>query len=504
MLALPTQKRAPAKSSQKAALSRRSFLRGAGALAALAASGAPGVRAQSAAPGRRDVLVLGAGMSGLTAALALLRQGHNVTVLEYQQRIGGRLHSLALKDGQFSEAGGGHFRSSMPYVLSYIRHFGLPVISMNDGLPRYMFEGKTGNGADVANWPWDLHKEERGVTVSSTLNRYLYKAGLDSDTVLDKRWPDPEALDRLDRITLGELIKAVGASDGFCRMLDAHGGTFTSKSHALGAIPDLAYHFGDQNLFRVAGGNNRLPVALANAIGRDRIVLGAQVASIDQSGSRLRVAVRDGREFAGDEIVSTIPFSVMADIEVRPAWSATKARMFAEIGWDKTVKVIMQTKSPSWLAKGVHGWPMAGGDRPWERVIDITGNEPGGRGNTFLYINGFNSDAFLSRPRESRAREVVELFRQDMPDLIDEVLMVEEFAWTEQPWIKGSFGGTPVGGGWMVKEWSKPEGRIHFAGDFTTLKTGWVEGAIESGLRAARQIDPQARPEGHLLIRQEM
>jgi len=81
---------------------------------------------------------------------------------------------------------------------------------------------------------------------------------------------------------------------------------------------------------------------------------------------------------------------------------------------------------------------------------------------------------------------------------------VHDFAWSEQPWIKGSFGSTPLGGGCMVKEWSTPEDRIHFAGDFTTLKTGWVEGAIESSLRAARQIDPEAKPEGRPLIRQEL
>jgi hypothetical protein len=60
-----------------------------------------------------------------------------------------------------------------------------------------------------------------------------------------------------------------------------------------------------------------------------------------------------------------------------------------------------------------------------------------------------------------------------------------------------------LGGGWMIKEWTAPEGRIHFAGDFTTLKTGWVEGAIESGLRAARQIDPSVMPEGSSWIRPE-
>lgn len=56
----------------------------------------------------------------------------------------------------------------------------------------------------------------------------------------------------------------------------------------------------------------------------------------------------------------------------------------------------------------------------------------------------------------------------------------------------------------VIGEWAKPEGRIHFVGDFTTMKTGWVEGAIESGLRAARQIDPAVKPEAEPGLRQEL
>jgi len=453
--------------------------------------------------GAQDVLVLGAGMSGLTAALALHRAGHRVKVIEYQDRVGGRLLSVPLAGGQFTEAGGGHFRSNMPYVLSYVRHFGLPLLCLNDGLPRYLFDGKTAESARLANWPWDLKPDERNVTVSSLLNHYLFLSGLDADTVLAAGWPDPATRRRLDSLTVGDLIRKAGGSEAFLRVLDAHGGTFTSSSPALGAIPDLAYHFGDQNLFRIRGGNDLLPKAMARVLG-DRIVLGAPVVAIDQSGDRVVVRVKDGREFQADEIVCTIPFTVLQDVAVTPAWSSRKRSMFEQMEWDKTVKVIVQTRTPAWLAKGIHGWPMAGSDQPWERVIDITGNEPGGYGNVFFYLNGANADRHLARPRDTRASETVELFRKDMPDLFDELVTVQDFAWSEQPWIRASFGGPPVGGAWMIDEWTKPEGRIHFAGDFTTMKSGWVEGAIESGLRAARQIDPSARPEAEPSLRQEI
>ncbi len=483
---------------------RRGVLRGiAGSAAAAGLSGIASPAIARIAGGPLDVLVLGAGVSGLTAALALLGEGHNVTIIEYQDRVGGRLLSLPLGDGMVSEAGGGHFRSNMPYVLNYIRHYGLPLLSLNDGLPRYTVDGMVGDAANLADWPWSLAPDERNVTISSTLNRYLFRAGLDADTVLDARWPSPAMVDYLSNISLEDLIRSVGASDMFVKLLSAHSGAFYAVDAALAIIPTIAYHLGDQNLFRIKGGNDRLPLAMARSIGLERIVLGEPVVAIDQSGPRVKVTTQSGREFAGDRVVSTIPTPVLRDIAVTPQWSPAKQLLIDDSEWGNTVKVVVKTRTPKWLGEGVHGWPMAGGDRPWERAIDITGNEPGGYGNVFFYINGGNARSYLERPADTRARQIVAEFEQDLPGLFDEVLLAEEFAWSEQPWIRGSFGAIGPGQGWMVGEWRKPEGRIHFAGDFTTLKSGWVEGAIEAGLRAARQIDAEARPLRVLDIRQE-
>jgi NADPH-dependent 2,4-dienoyl-CoA reductase/sulfur reductase-like enzyme len=130
-------------STAPAQMTRRVLLRCAAGAGLLGITSLPasGARAQSGpadlATSPRKVLVLGAGMAGLTAALALLCRGHDVTVIEYQNRVGGRLLSLPLQGGQFTESGGGHFRAHMPRVscgaAARLLSFGLLLIC-GDGL----------------------------------------------------------------------------------------------------------------------------------------------------------------------------------------------------------------------------------------------------------------------------------------------------------------------------------------------------------------------------------
>jgi len=441
-------------------------------------------------------------------------------VLEYQNRVGGRLWSKELLGGQFTELGAGHFSGGMPLVVSLVDRYKLPTFSINDGSPRYLMSGYEANADDLSSYPdgWGLLPSEKNVTIASTLIGYLVKAGIELDSILHDDWPTPAAISKFGETTIKQLLLAQGASVGFLNLINVHLGAPVTEGDVLSGMPNLAYFFNDKGFFRIQGGNEQLAVKMADEFGRSSIMLGAQVVSIDQSGSQVVVGTKDGRVFKSDRVVSTIPFKVLSEVSVQPAWSASKSRLFFGadgLQWIDGFKGVIQTAMPTWLAQRNYGWPMAATDQAWNRLIDITGNQTGGYGNAFFYVYTEEKLAQLKAIKgadkiTARTQLLLDQFNSTLnnaanssiPGLTNNLINLgqvptkDSIMWsgdpgeTAVPWIKAALatGVKP----WMRAEWSIPDGQIHFAGDFTSYKSGWAEGAIESGLRAAREINNKA------------
>lgn len=510
--------------------SRRDFLKYAGTSSLIlstvgltACSGGSG-NTTSNSSGNPSVLVLGAGAAGLAAGIALKKQGHNVTMLEYQNRVGGRLWSKELLGGQFTELGAGHFANDgMPLVNALVDRYQLPRLEVYDGTPRYVMRdidvnninSYQGDSSSPSAWPlqWGLNEDERLTPIGPTLIRYLNRAGITNlDAALDASWPTAAAVTTYGNMTVKQLLQDQGASQGFINLLNVHLGSFAADGDVLDGLSSLTYFFYKKVFFRVQGGNERIAKAMADEFGRSNIHLNSIVVGIDQTGSQVKVTTSDGRTFSADKIVSTIPFKVLTDVNVQPHWSAGKTRLFSPsegLKWIDGFKGVIQTGTPTWVTQGNLGWPMATTDQAWNRFIDITGTESGGYGNGFFYVYREEKLAQLKAitgPNKIRDRANLLLnqfnstpgytptsgFTNNLINLNDIVLR-DSIMWADGedvPWIKSALG---VGvKPWMRDEWSTPEGNIHFAGDFTSYKSGWVEGALESGLRAATEINAKA------------
>lgn len=499
--------------------SRRAFIKqvggGVSLVSGLSLSPFGGTRG-SVLAGKKKVLVLGAGAAGLSAALALKKCGHKVTIIEYQNRIGGRLWSKTLPyGGQCTELGAGHFMGNMPLVNSLVfGRYSLETYSLNDGVTRYFMDGCEGNSDDIYSWPkqWGLNQSETNATLATTLTRYLLKSGIeDISRVLLPGWPSAVDIARYEDKSVAQVLKEQGCSDGFLRLLDVHSGSPVSNGGFLKGVVSLAYFFNQKGFYRIKGGNDQLAIRMAEEFGLGSIVLDAPVVAIHQTRARVRVTVSDGRTFWADKVVSTIPFKVLNEVSVNPAWSAGKQKMFSEMTWLDVFKGVIQVPfasgAPQWEDAGNYGWPMVASDQKWNRIMDITGNDPSGYGDAFFYvytdqrlgqikaINRFNNEDYIV------ARTQLLLDQFDVtPGLTNNLINVsnvvtkDSILWSEVdnnvPWIKS---GVATGlKPWMRQECSKPERHVHFAGDFTSYKSGWVEGALESGLRAAAEIDQRA------------
>ncbi len=139
----------------------------------------------------------------------------------------------------------------------------------------------------------------------TTVIRYFLAHGFNMHTVLEDSWPSEEVFRRLDGTTIGDLLKTAGASDAFIRIFQAHIGEGGVNIGALSGLPNLAFHLSNENSYRIADGNQKLPEALAALLG-DRIILKTVVRRVDQSGGKTEVTTAEGKKFG--QITSSAPY----------------------------------------------------------------------------------------------------------------------------------------------------------------------------------------------------
>ncbi len=438
----------------------------------------------------QKILVLGAGMSGLAAALKLRDSGCEVTVLEARPRPGGRVYTLRepFADGLYAETGAGRIPSTHALTLAYVRRYKLELDPFypDSGGEVYLWRGRRavapfGSAPRLSELDIHLTAEESALGLDGLSKRYFEPLRESIRALPADGWPfaGVAQLDRYKRLRFGEYLRQQGASSDAIAYL-AQG--FEADS-VLDVAHDALSH-AVPRLSKIRGGNDNLPRAMAGELG-PHIRYGARVVRIEHGEGGVRVSYEAGglRHIAtADRMVCTIPFTVLRDIGVDPPWTPGKARAVKDLYLGPVARVFVQTHSRFWERQGLNGFATV--DQALE-FWSPTHNQPGTRGILMSYIYEDLAREYAALSPAVQIDRSLALFDQVHPGTREAFESAATWSWADEPYSRGAYLVARPGQFELLGDAAAPEGRIHFAGEHTSPWPGWIQGALHSGLRAA-------------------
>jgi monoamine oxidase len=463
-------------------IGRRGFV--AGASAAFVAGIAP-----RRAWGRTeaDVVIVGAGLSGLYCAMLLADAGLRPVVVEAQRRVGGRLKTLDAIPGR-PEAGGLQIGALYGRVMT-AANWSETVLddpAPPQGAPGFAYH-VGGSLMAAADWPASpanrLASIERATLPSALVQTFLRSQPPLAD---EAAWAEPAAASR--DVSLGESMRAAGMSGEALRLAGCNfnGGTLNAMSllHMLRAAAIFAAGAGPTKVVR--GGTQRLAERMAAQLPDVRT--GKPVTAIAADGSSATVTFADGSSLAARHAVVTLPFSVLRNIALDAPLAPTQAEAITTMPYTPVTQVHVVARTPFWRADGLPKYVWS--DGRMGRVIDYGGSHDGVH-NLVFWLNGDNAAWADARPAGAAAAELIAALEAARPAARGQLEWSPDgfVSWQSDPFARGAYHH------WAPAQMTRlgtagfaPAGRLHFAGEHLALRSSGMEAACESGERAALAI----------------
>jgi monoamine oxidase len=485
------------------ALTRRQFLGATGIATGTALFGgyttAP--RPEHATTGR--VVVVGAGLSGLAAALVLRSGGWEVIVLEARDRVGGRVHTLHLPftDGLHVEAGGESIDNNHVQIQALARHYRLTLAHRPadklENAAVYRGGKRSALHAIAAADPGALagYAAFGGALVEMAGNLDPAHPELASQAEL---WDGQSLQDFAATQTLDADAELLVQSD--------YRGNYNAQFDQVSLLFVLQQSIVDDALpesgvesMRIAAGNSALPEAMARDLGT-AVRLNSPVTKIEQHswGVRVNAATVAGgaSTLEAAHLVLAVPPPALRAVSFDPALPSEVVAMINELDLGHAVKVSTEYDRRFWLSEGLSGFTIS--NLPFGVGWDATDSMPGGADRPGVLTQFVTGDAARSGAALGDRRRIASFQRQ-----LDTVYpegrqkkggIATTMAWADEQYTGGGY--AVYAPGQMTRFWPllrQPHGAIWFAGEHTETLAGYMESAVRSGQRVAATIGPAPR-----------
>ncbi|KAF9891900.1 hypothetical protein FE257_002863 [Aspergillus nanangensis] len=455
-----------------------------------------------------DVIIIGAGLSGLQAASSLRAAGRDICVLEATDRVGGKTLSVQSTEDGFNDLGAAWINdTSQSEMYQLFERYGIHgEVQYTQGDNVYNSTSSPGGAIRV---PYGMIPEGEE-TISKVISACIAatdKVRLDDPGYSEEAW-------KLDQITFTEFCTRDMSSKDEALVAEAFATAVTDA--LLGVAADelsalcMMHYFkcgtgilnllsdlkdGGQHL-RAREGMQTISKRMAGELGSDTIHLQTPVTSVDQSASRGHCTVKTaiGEVFTSRHVVLSIPTTLYHTIKFTPSLPSAKASLGHSTIMGDYSKMIFLFSEPWWRHAGLTG--TLDDDDP-SRPISFsrdTSIPDDNQWSITCFIVGNRARRWSELSKEERQDQAWKQFTETFGSIVETVPLPTntlEMIWKTQPFFWGAPCPvmplevlTTVGG-----ELEAPFGNVHFVGAETSdVWRGYMEGAVRSGKRGAEEV----------------
>ncbi|KAJ4410382.1 hypothetical protein N0V91_001866 [Didymella pomorum] len=460
----------------------------------------------TAVPDSVDVAVVGAGLSGLTAARDLLHAGKSVIILEARDRVGGKVYNHPLKNGGVTEVGAEFVGPTQEKVLSMISDLGLQTFNTYSQGQSILWRNNTRH----VFTPDPALGGAPPVDPSSLAQIAAAQAQLDewaAELNVSAPWTHPQAA-KWDSQTFDDYLNQyANHADARFVLGTACNSLLSVEPKEISLLYVLAYiaAAGDETTVgtlgrliavkggaqesRVVGGTGLIPQRLADKVGYNHIVLSAPVSSVVKTGKGYKVCSRAGTVIAKNVVLAMAP-PLLRQINFEPALPATRQKLNEKTKMGALGKGIPIYETPFWR-KGENLSAQVQSDSGSVRVAFDSTPEDGSFGALLGFLLADEMRALdklsVAEAQSKIVADYVRYYGKQAANFTEFVLQ----RWDLEEWSRG--GPVAVAPPNVLTRYGsalrQSAGGLHFAGTETSeYWTGYMDGAIRSGERVAREI----------------